>query len=164
MCQYGAGDVDVYPAVSIVFIVFIMTVYRAIRVRRKMTNAQQIPNIGDILCENVSTITICIKLISLYSIDVLKPTQCIYAPHSIFRIKKRLNNGLIHHSKGFLGPFKPSRCIKASFYIPENRLNFSTTRGFRMKISMKLVYQYMTIFLNFLIHYKSRIATAIRGL
>ena len=22
-------------------------------------------------------------------------------------------------------PFKPSRCIKASFYIPENRLGFS---------------------------------------
>ena len=36
-----------------------------------------------------------------------------------------------------------------SIYIPENTLNFLTTRGFRMKISMKLVYQYMTIFLNF---------------
>ena len=46
-------------------------------------------------------------------------------------------------------PFKPSRCIKASFHIPENRLNFPTTKGFRMKISMKLVYQYMAIFLNF---------------
>ena len=31
-------------------------------------------------------------------------------------------------------PFKPSRCIKASFYIPENRLNFPTTKGFSMKI------------------------------
>ena len=65
---------------------------------------------------------------------------------------------------------KPSRCIKASFYIPENRLNFPTTGGFKMKISMKLVYQYMAIFINFhplqiiFIHYKSRIATAIRGL
>ena len=28
---------------------------------------------------------------------------------------------------------------KASFYIPENRNNFPTTRGFRMKIFMKLV-------------------------
>ena len=46
-------------------------------------------------------------------------------------------------------PFKPSRRIKASFYIPENRFNFPTTRGFRMKISMKLVYQYMAIFFNF---------------
>ena len=46
-------------------------------------------------------------------------------------------------------PFKPSRCIKASFYIPENRLNFPTTKGFRMDISMKLVYQYMVIFFNF---------------
>ena len=45
------------------------------------------------------------------------------------------------------------------------------TEGFRTKISMKLVHQYMAIF--FLIfkphqiifmHYKSRIATAIRGL
>ena len=46
--------------------------------------------------------------------------------------------------------FKPLRCIKASFYIPKNRLNLPTTRGFRMKIFMKLVHQYMTIFFNFL--------------
>ena len=44
---------------------------------------------------------------------------------------------------------KPSRCIKASFYIPENRLNFPTIRGFRTKISMQLVYLYMAIFFNF---------------
>ena len=44
---------------------------------------------------------------------------------------------------------KPSRCFKASFYIPENTLNFPATRGFRMKISMKLVHQYMIIFFNF---------------
>ena len=37
----------------------------------------------------------------------------------------------------------------ASFYIPENRLNFPTTKGFRTKISLKLIYQYMTIFVNF---------------
>ena len=48
-----------------------------------------------------------------------------------------------------LKPFKPLRCIKASFYISENRLNFPTTRGFIMTISMKLVYQYMVIFFNF---------------
>ena len=47
------------------------------------------------------------------------------------------------------GSFEPSRCIKASFYIPENRLNFPTTRGFWMKISMKLVCQHMVIFFNF---------------
>ena len=46
-------------------------------------------------------------------------------------------------------PFNPSRCIKASFYIPENILNFPTTKGFSMKIPMKLVYQYMAIFFNF---------------
>ena len=67
-------------------------------------------------------------------------------------------------------PFKASRCIKASFYVPENRLNFPATKGFRMKISMKLFYQYVAIFLIFhppqviFISYKSRIATAIRGL
>ena len=43
----------------------------------------------------------------------------------------------------------PSRCIKASFYIPEISLNFPTTGGFKMKISMKLIYQYMAIFYNF---------------
>ena len=45
-------------------------------------------------------------------------------------------------------PFEPSRCINASFYIPENRRNFPTTKGFRMKISLKMVYQYMVIFFN----------------
>ena len=49
----------------------------------------------------------------------------------------------------YMKPFKPSRCIKASFYIAENRLNFPTTGRFRMKISLKLVYQYMVIFFNF---------------
>ena len=43
-------------------------------------------------------------------------------------------------------PFKSPRCIKASFYIPENNLNFPKTRGFRTKIPIKLVYQYMVIF------------------
>ena len=42
-----------------------------------------------------------------------------------------------------------TKIIKASFYIPENRLNFPTTKGFIMNISMKLVYQYMAIFFNF---------------
>ena len=49
----------------------------------------------------------------------------------------------------YVQPFEPSRCIKASFYIPEKTLNFSTTEGFRTKISMKLVYQYMANFCNF---------------
>ena len=31
---------------------------------------------------------------------------------------------------------KSPRCIKASFYIPENRLNFPTTKGFRTNISI----------------------------
>ena len=49
----------------------------------------------------------------------------------------------------FCYPFKPSRCIKASFHIPENRLYFTTTKGFRMNISMKQVYQYIAIFFTF---------------
>ena len=47
-----------------------------------------------------------------------------------------------------LKPFKASRCIKASFYIPGNRLNFPTTKDLRRKISMKLFDQYMAIFFN----------------
>ena len=39
--------------------------------------------------------------------------------------------------------------IKASLYIPENRLNFPTTKDFKMRIFMKLVYQYMAILVNF---------------
>ena len=33
--------------------------------------------------------------------------------------------------------------------MPENGLNFPTTKGFRTKISIKLVHQYMVIFFNF---------------
>ena len=47
-------------------------------------------------------------------------------------------------------PFKSPRCIEASIYIPQNRLNFPTTKGFRMNISMKLVCQFMAIFFIFL--------------
>ena len=39
--------------------------------------------------------------------------------------------------------------VRAASYIPENTLNFSTTKGFRRKISIKLVYQCMAIFFNF---------------
>ena len=46
-------------------------------------------------------------------------------------------------------PFKPSRCIKALFYIPEYRFNFPTTKGFRMNIPMKLAHQYMAITFTF---------------
>ena len=45
-----------------------------------------------------------------------------------------------------LSPLSPH---DASFYIPENRLNFPITKGFRTKISIQLVYQYMAIFFNF---------------
>ena len=54
--------------------------------------------------------------------------------YNFWWMEKRRNN---HY------PFKSSRCIKASFYIPENTLNLPTTSGFRTKISM-------TISLNFL--------------
>ena len=48
-----------------------------------------------------------------------------------------------------LKPFNPSRCIKASFHFPENTIYLPTTKGFRREISMKIAYQYMTIFVNF---------------
>ena len=35
--------------------------------------------------------------------------------------------------------FKPSRCIKASFQIAENRLNFPTSKGFRIIVFKKWV-------------------------
>ena len=35
---------------------------------------------------------------------------------------------------------RPSRSIKASFYIPENIFNFPTAKSFGMKIPMKVVY------------------------
>ena len=41
------------------------------------------------------------------------------------------------------------RCIKASFYIHENSLNFLMTKGFGRKISMKLFYQYIANFFYF---------------
>ena len=50
----------------------------------------------------------------------------------------------------FLGPHI-ALTMQASFYIAENRLrtNFPTIKGFRTKIPMKLVYQYMAIFFTF---------------
>ena len=46
------------------------------------------------------------------------------------------------------GPgYRSPQCIKASFYITENSPHFPY--GFRMEISMKLVYQYMVIFFHF---------------
>ena len=50
------------------------------------------------------------------------------------------------HSK----PFKPSRCTKASFYSLKADLIFQQLVVFLMKISMKLVCQYMVFFFKFL--------------
>ena len=49
----------------------------------------------------------------------------------------------------YVNPLSPHDALKHDFYIPEDRLNFPTTKGFRTKMSMKLVYQYITIFCNF---------------
>ena len=46
-------------------------------------------------------------------------------------------------------PLSPHDAPKASVCVSENRLNFPITRGFRMNISMKLVYQYMAVFFTF---------------
>ena len=59
-------------------------------------------------------------------------------------------------------PFESSWCFKASFYIPENRLNSYTSRGFRMNISMKLVDH--DNFLCFFTHIKSSSSTTRREL
>ena len=48
-------------------------------------------------------------------------------------------------------PLSPQDALKRHFTSLKNILNFPTTRGFRTKISMKLVYQYITIFFNFLL-------------
>ena len=43
---------------------------------------------------------------------------------------------------------KSSRCIKVSHYISENRLDFPATKGLRREILIKLLYQFMAIFVN----------------
>ena len=64
--------------------------------------------------------------------------------------KRRTNdNSRAQCFKDFkVNPLSPHDALKC--HLPEKRPNFPTTMGFRMKISMKLVYQYMTIFFNFL--------------
>ena len=71
-------------------------------------------------------------------------------PRGYFRgvlLKKSVSGGSFIRGKS-VKEVKPSRCIKASLNIHENRLNFPTTKGFRVKISIKLAYQYMVIFFN----------------
>ena len=41
------------------------------------------------------------------------------------------------------------RCIKVAFYIPENTIDFPTTKGFRREITMKLFLQYIAIVFTF---------------
>ena len=41
--------------------------------------------------------------------------------------------------------FKPSWCIKASFYIPENDFIFQKLGNFVRKIAVKLLYRYIAI-------------------
>ena len=72
-------------------------------------------------------------------------------------------------STGFKS-LSPHDVSKHHFTSLKNKLNFPATKGFRMKISMELVYntwQFSFIFHPLqviFIHYKSGIATAIRGL
>ena len=53
-----------------------------------------------------------------------------------------------------INPLSPHDALKHHI-TPENRLNFPTTKGFRIKISTKLAYQYIAIFFNFFNHFKS---------
>ena len=48
-----------------------------------------------------------------------------------------------------INPLSRHDALKHHFYMYENILNFPTTDGFKTKISMKLFYQYVVIFLNF---------------
>ena len=72
--------------------------------------------------------------------------------------------------KLLLNPLSPHAALKHHFTSLKKPLHFPRTRGIRMKISMKLVYDTWWISLIFhphqviFIHYKSRIAPAIRGL
>ena len=73
---------------------------------------------------------------------------CIYPrrPNCQLYLRGKYNTNVSH---SISLTFKASRCIKASYYIPENRFIFLTTKGFRVKISMKMAYQYIAIFFNF---------------
>ena len=72
--------------------------------------------------------------------------------------------------KRVLYPLSPHDALKHHFTSLKTDLFFLQPRGFRMKISMKVVYQqgptwhFSLIFQPLQVHYKSRIATAIRGL
>ena len=57
---------------------------------------------------------------------------------------------LIHCQQ--INPLSPHDALKHHFTSLKNRLNFPTTKAFRMNISMKLVYQCMVIFLIFKKH------------
>ena len=46
-------------------------------------------------------------------------------------------------------PLSPQDAIKHHFTSPKKTLNFPTTKGFRTKISMKLVHKYMEIYCTF---------------
>ena len=70
--------------------------------------------------------------------------------------------GLTHPQLLFIG-FKSSRCIEASFYIPENRFNFPTAKAFRKKIH-ETILPIHNNFLQFFTHFKSSSSTTSREL
>ena len=78
---------------------------------------------------------------NFFTLNHLHPLQVENCDSNSWLVVDEDDNG-----KLMLERVKFSRCIKASSYIPENRPNFPTTNGFRKKIFMKLVHQYMAIF------------------
>ena len=68
---------------------------------------------------------------------------------SQFLIYSSLFVFVFDYCKKFLSTLQALTLHWSIFYIPENRLNFHTSKGFRRKISMKLVHQHMPIFFNF---------------
>ena len=93
-----------------------------------------------ITCRRIQLHNVCIVLLSRCNITHCGLDSGFYSRFLDKQIKK---------GKVCLKPFKPPRCIKASYYITENRFNFPTTKGYRMNIYIKLIYQYMVIFVNF---------------
>ena len=48
-----------------------------------------------------------------------------------------------------VNPLSPHGSLKNHFTYLKKTIDFPTTKGFRSKMSMKLFYQYMTIFFTF---------------
>ena len=81
------------------------------------------------------------------------PTK-VLGRRSCFRVSSRVIALQITQDKTTAWPFKPPWCIKASFGISEEWLNFLKPSGFRIKYFMERFKKYQYIF-SFVTHLKS---------